>query len=387
MTELAHPSPDMAPLGAPYLRRTSTSDRVRALVRRVAGRDLYGAALSVYRLARGPEVRAPYPLRDKLWAWAHGFRADSAALYDLRRNDPRDYLNDYTRLFRCININPLRALFDEKLLLRAFLLQRGFAQAETVALISNGCVQIRPFDESGHYVDLAALERWLIEDGGRFIVKPSDGYYGNGVYLLEVRDGALVRRRGTELQPFHFVGLGRVTTLVERVVEQGAFWRTLFPGSANTVRAITMWTLGDREPFLAAAVQRIGTLHTMPTDNWRAGGIAAPVDLESGRLGVGRIHPHKGKRQEQRFTQHPDSGAQIEGAVLPHWDRVRDTVLRAAASLAVNRYVGWDVLVDDAGRPVIIEGNGNTGVTIVQVNGGMLASPAIRRFYETCGVI
>jgi hypothetical protein len=91
--------------------------------------------------------------------------------------------------------------------------------------------------------------------------------------------------------------------------------------------------------------------------------------------------------QLRGITHHPDTGAQIKGAVIPGWEGVRDTVLRAAASLPTNRYVGWDVIVDDAGTPVILEGNARPGLDVMQVERGLLADPAVRRFYERVGAL
>jgi hypothetical protein len=175
--------------------------------------------------------------------------------------------------------------------------------------------------------------------------------------------------------------------LIERRLQQGDFWRGLFPDSANTLRIQTLWTPGEPAPFVARAVQRIGTADTVPTDNWSGGGISAPVELATGQLGEGRMHPLKGKRREQRFTHHPDTGAPIAGAVLPGWERVLDVVLRAAASVPFNRMAGWDVLVDREGEPVILEANGNSDVNLLQVHGGLLTDPRIRQFYQTVGVL
>jgi hypothetical protein len=125
----------------------------------------------------------------------------------------------------------------------------------------------------------------------------------------------------------------------------------------------------------------------VPTDNWSGGGISVPVDPETGRLGLGRMHPLKGKRPEQRFEIHPDSGAQLTGAVVPHWDRITGAVLQAAGSLPFNRMGGWDVLVDATDTPIILEANGNSDVNLLQVHGGLLAEPRIRRFYQAFGVV
>jgi len=347
---------------------------------------VWRAARSIYRLARGAELRAPFSLGYKLEWWRRGFRADSAAVYDFPRNDWRDYISDYTRAYRCVTINPAREFFDQKLMLRAFLLARGFPQAETIASIDRGAILMHPLGDAPRVVSGVELERWLIADGGRFVVKPEGSGRGKGIFLVESRDGALVRQRGRDVSPFR-VAECAPSTIIERMVEQGAFWRNLSPPSTNTLRLVTMWTPGEAAPFVGCAVQRMGTADTAPTDNWSGGGICAPVDLATGRLGVGRMHPLKGRPGEGRYATHPDSGAQIEGAVVPHWEQVRETVLRAAASLPTSRYVGWDVFVDEAGTSIIGEGSANTDVNLLQVHGGLLADPVVRRFYEKCGVV
>jgi hypothetical protein len=37
--------------------------------------------------------------------------------------------------------------------------------------------------------------------------------------------------------------------------------------------------------------------------------------------------------------------------------------------------------------PVILEANGNSDVNLLQVHGGLLADPRIRRFYQAFGVL
>lgn len=359
------------------------------MVRTVIGLDTYASARAIYWLARGRELRAPYTLRHKLHAWRRGFRAESALVFGFPRPDWREFVSDYGREQRFGTINAARALFNQKPVMRAFLLGHGFPQAETIALLGRGEIRMHPFTDASRAVEPAELARWLAEDGGSFMFKPQDGQSGRGILLLDVRDDVLVRRRGMDVEPFpasHFRSWGSPIVL-ERRLEQGAFFRELHPESANSMRVMTLWTPGDAAPFVARAVQRAGTRDTVPTDNFSGGGISALIDLESGRLGIGRLHPVLGRLAEERWSRHPDSGAQIEGVVVPYWDQVRETVLRAAALLPTNPYIGWDVLVDDAGTPLIIEANGNMAFGAVQVHGGLLAAPAIRRFYETLGMI
>ena len=343
-----------------------------------------------YTLLRQAQWAAATELRDprfswpeKLWAWRRGFLADSAALFELTEETWRHYLSDYARENRAVLANGLPQLFDNKLALRSILLQHGFAQAETFALIGRADAQLRPLSPETAVVSLPELEEAMRLDGGPFIVKPQDSGFGHGVALVERREGVLVRRRGRDVRPYRVMP-SKTSTLVERAVPQHPFWGALYAESSNTMRLLTMWTPGEPAPFIAAAGQRIGASDTAPTDNFAGGGMAAAIDLETGRLG--QAVRRAATARPERLTHHPESGARIAGIELPHWDRVRETVLRAASTLGLARYVGWDVLVDETGTPVIIEGNSNTGVHILQLGGGLLKNPAARGFYEASGV-
>lgn len=381
--EAPHGAPSEVSNGAP----NDAPGGARGVVRRLVGPEAFAEARAVYKLATPAERRAPLPASFKLWAWRRGFKARHAAIYDRAGVERGEYLSDYAQLYRCDRLNPIPALFDHKLVLRQILADRGLAQPETLALVTEQGVVADPLG-SARQTDARALEAELAADGGRFIVKPQDGRFGARIALVEARGGALVTRRGRDARPFVMGRDARPVSLVERAVEQHAFWQALSPFSVNTMRVLTLWTPGDAEPFIARAVQRIGTEETLPTDNWSGGSVCARVDLETGALGPGRISPDdKGAREDRPYTHHPDTGAPITGLVLPHWDRIREAVLHAARSVPYARYIGWDVAVDAAGTPVFIEGNHNTQVRMLQAHSGLLADPATRRFYEVCGVL
>jgi hypothetical protein len=345
-----------------------------------------GTVRRVLWMARDEKPRAPYSWREKLRWWPRGFLAESAALYDLDRNDVANYVNDYERKHRFRTINPVPALFDHKLLMRIALLQQGFKQAETVAVIGRDATQLFPLTPQARAVSGDELERWLLDDGGPFVIKPESATQGRGVALIERVNGALVERRGLNAKPFRLRKYSDVT-MIERVLVQGEFWQRLNATSANSIRVVTMWTPGESAPFIGMAVQRVGTVATAPTDNFTGGGVCAVVDLETGRLGVARRRPQGGAGQIVSYARHPDTGMPIEGERLPGWDAVCATVLRATQSIPFIRYSGWDVLVDDTGTPVIIEANNNTGVDLFQVHYGVLRDARVRRFYEACNVL
>ncbi|HEU4630917.1 MAG TPA: sugar-transfer associated ATP-grasp domain-containing protein [Gemmatimonadaceae bacterium] len=361
---------------------------MRALVKRVMGPQTFVAARSVYRLATRSELQAPYPYSFKLWAWRRGFRVRHAALYDRARLEAGEYLTDYAQGYRCDKLNPIPALFGDKLLLRRILADRGFVQPATLALVTHHGIIVDPLGSAGHASGPELMAR-LAAERGRVIIKPEDGRFGRQISLVEVgEDGRLVTRRGRDTRPLDLARDAPPVSLVERAVEQHPFWHALSPFSVNTIRVVTMWTPGDPAPFIGCAVQRIGTAETLPTDNWAGGSVCARIDLATGMLGPGRMSPeHTHGRDDGAHTHHPDTGAPIAGLVLPEWARIKEVVLAAARSLPFARYVGWDVAIDPEGTPVFIEGNHNTSVDLLQVHGGLLADPAVRRFYEVCGVI
>ncbi|HUR94372.1 MAG TPA: hypothetical protein VMY76_07300, partial [Gemmatimonadales bacterium] len=125
--------------------RASPRRRVERAFRR-ADLRLYQTIRSSARLIREERAaKSALPLRTRLSMWRRGFLSDSVVLYDLERNDPRQYVSDYQLYARCNRVNTWNGLFDHKLGLRAFLLAMGFRQAATVAYLCEGQVILDPF--------------------------------------------------------------------------------------------------------------------------------------------------------------------------------------------------------------------------------------------------
>jgi hypothetical protein len=98
-------------------------------------------------------------------------------------------------------------------------------------------------------------------------------------------------------------------------------------------------------------------------DNIHAGGIAAAVDLETGRLGRAT---DLGVRVDSAWhARHPVTGAPIEGRILPHWPEAVALVKRAHDMIGDRVAVGWDVAILEDG-PCLIEGNGKPDVDLIQ---------------------
>jgi hypothetical protein len=128
----------------------------------------------------------------------------------------------------------------------------------------------------------------------------------------------------------------------------------------STIRVVT-FRRPDGETGVLLACLRMPT-GRLEVDNFEAGGIAAPIDLQTGVMGKAVAKdPRRGA-----FQVHPDSGARIEGADVPLFKESIDATLAAHSHFPWVPFVGWDVVVTDGG-PLLLEANPNWCVELAQI--------------------
>lgn len=199
--------------------------------------------------------------------------------------------------------------------------------------------------------------------GEPIVLKPLDGKGGVGIEFLT-----------------DFAALDRPRTgdfLLTAFARQADYAARIFPGATNTIRILTVTP--DDLPVIAAATHRFGAGSSRGVDNFHAGGVHAAVDLATGRLGdavkVGTSN------RLLRSSCHPETNSRIEGVVIPHWEEVKRLALAMADHMPSLPYIGWDIVVTEAG-PVVLEGNGSPDAALHQLHGRLLDNAATRPFYE-----
>lgn len=138
----------------------------------------------------------------------------------------------------------------------------------------------------------------------------------------------------------------------------------LTPGGLCTVRVVTYRAPdGHAQVLLAAYKMPTGD---SPADNFHFGGIVAPVEMATGRLGPAI---RRRGRILVPVAQHPDTGTVISGHQLPWWTETLELATRALDAAYDRPTIGWDIAITDDG-PVLVEGNSMSNPDIAQAPSG-----------------
>jgi hypothetical protein len=133
-------------------------------------------------------------------------------------------------------------------------------------------------------------------------------------------------------------------------------------GALPTARVVTC--LDEQgEPEVVAAMFRSSIGSNKTVDNMHAGGMGALIDIGTGKLGKGSNLG--GDARLGWFSVHPDTGAPIEGRALPLWEDVKALASQAHEHFKDRVVIGWDIAMLADG-PILVEGNGNPDLDILQ---------------------
>lgn len=322
-----------------------------------------------------PHFRVPALVKLKMNL--HGFTSDQYALYDLRRGRHRQYLSEFD-WYRSRWVNePFEEMLNNKVTCSALLAPHVLVP-EVLAVKAGGetvfCGAPDKLRTSQELVGLVREKRSVF-------LKPIRAGKGEGVHRIDCKDDVLCID-GAAVDEFEVVGLfeGSDEWFLSATVEQSAYLNDLFPGSANTVRLITLRDPRTEQLTVLYAVQRIGASWTAPVDNGSRGGLVAKIDVETGRLTEARtLHDLR------TYDVHPDTGSPIKGTSVPAWAEMKGCALRLAGLFPYLRFVAWDLLATDQGI-CAIEANASSGVNIIQLWGPQRYGE-LGDYYRSQGVI
>lgn len=184
------------------------------------------------------------------------------------------------------------------------------------------------------------------EKHSSILVKPIDECCGKGVEIFkttkknrkEIFNNLIETRR----------------TLVEEIAVQCDEISKLHPSSINTIRIVTL------KGEIVAAYLRIGN-HNNVVDNFNHGGLAAPINIETGIIDYLAID-----KDLNIYEKHPLTNEPILWFKIPKWPRIKRFVQNASKEVPEIGYIGWDVCLG-VKDPFLIEANEFPGHDIYQL--------------------
>lgn len=312
-----------------------------------------------------------------------GFTPNEVVWFNFKTNDYREYISDNERL-RSREINGIyKTILDDKLLFEEVF--RQYVRVPKIyAWISDGEV----YGLHGTEVDNRSFIRFLGQVGAA-VLKWENGYEGKGTFVIFAKGEGDFLVNGETMDAKGIRRLlrdARGNSILCEYMVQGAFAKSLYPEATNTLRIVCAKKKGERSVRILGAVQRVGNERSKPVDNVSQGAISCRVDLETGVLGRGVVakSEHKGGGVVY-FENHPDTGAQLAGRVIPGWDALKKEIVDLTNRFPYLGLVAWDVLLTDEGF-CVIEGNASAGCVMFQMEHGARGGE-IGDIYRSYGII
>lgn len=278
-------------------------------------------------------IRLPYTLRARGVLGMNGRNASFVQRYNKREFYPRA---------------------DSKLLAKEIAVHAGIPVPELYAVLPS----------VGHFEKAFAQ----LENKESFVIKPEHGSGGEGVLVLtRAEDSSLVRSSG-EVVPadklrmhiadivsgLYSLGGQPDVAMIESKVEFDTVFESITYRGVPDVRIIVL--LG----VPALAMLRLPTKQSGGRANLHQGAVGVGIDIATGIT-------RNGVLGSQPVSIHPDTGSEIAGVQIPHWDRMLEIACKSCELFKLN-YLGIDLVLDRNRGPLMLEVNVRPGLAVQLAN-------------------
>ena len=207
--------------------------------------------------------------------------------------------------------------------------------------------------------------RSVIESRDEFVIKPSEGYGGEGIVVVSGRTGdqyhtskgpmtaddLLDHTRGIVGGRYAAIGEDGEAIIEGRLVAD-EFFTDRCGGGVPDVRVIIF------QGYPVMAMARLPTKASDGEANLHKGAVGVGLSISEGRA-TGAYQ----QSTDRWLETHPDTGENIDDFIVPDWQTVLDTAVEAAGAARIE-YVGVDIVFDEDDGPVVLEINVRPGLGI-----------------------
>jgi alpha-L-glutamate ligase-like protein len=201
-----------------------------------------------------------------------------------------------------------------------------------------------------------------------FAVKPAQGTGGDGILVVtgttngrwRMSGGLMLERRDLD---FHLTNIisgmyslgGRPDiAFFEACVDVDPVFNAIAWGGVPDLRILVY------RGVPAMAMARLPTAASDGKANLHKGGLGVGLDLSSGVTGTA-------VRNDQAVYEHPDTGADIAGIPVPHWNELLHMAARCQEITGLD-FLGVDMVLDRVRGPLLLELNARPGLAIQIAN-------------------
>lgn len=254
---------------------------------------------------------------------------------------------------RKYNRRKYKLIADDKLRTKELMLEHNVPTAEFLAKFTD-FKSVRNFDWD-------SLPK-------EFVVKPSHGYGGRGIFVVDNWDG----ERGTDqegkpldifqleaeifgaLDGAHSLNNLADSVFIEERIHIHPFFRKLTNEGVPDIRVIVF----NKIPVMA--MLRLPTSHSYGKANLHLGALGIGIDMRTGITTYGVI-------KNDRVKKIPDTKTKVRGLKIPLWKEIL-TVASQSQECSKLGFVGIDIVLDEEKGPLVLEVNARPGLSIQVAN-------------------
>ena len=207
--------------------------------------------------------------------------------------------------------------------------------------------------------------RTTLESLDEFVLKPSQGYGGEGVLIafertedgFETNDGTMtedeVMAHARRIVEGDYAGLEPTgEAILEQRLVPSPFFRDICGRGVPDIRVIVF------QGYPVMTMTRLPTEESGGAANLHLGGVGVGLHLSDGTP-VGAYQ----QTTDRWLDAHPDTGAPLDDFAVPNWRSVLETAVNATAATGLG-YAGVDIVLDADDQPKVLEVNVRPGLGI-----------------------
>jgi hypothetical protein len=221
----------------------------------------------------------------------------------------------------------------------------------------------------------------ILEGHDKVVVKLSiTSSRGRGVCVFSRNGEQFVDKKGNVLSVNYLNQTYHQDFILQQFIVQHPFLHQLNPSSVNTIRLVTYRSVRDEKVHVVKSVLNVGAKGA-EVDNAHFGGTEIGIS-DRGYLRNYGIRPNTG--EVVSFLGEPKIELATIGSI-PGYDKACEVVKRMALKHYYSRILGFDVAIDNAGEPQVLEINNiDIGAPTYQGENGALFGPFTDEVIEWC---